>query len=66
MMQLTTVPQPPSTYKKLPPELDEIIMRLVQKDPESRFQSAREVYDRFAPVFAAAKARMPPPELPGR
>ena len=40
-----TVPQPPSERSEvpIPPELDALVMRLLEKKPEDRFQSAGEV-----------------------
>jgi eukaryotic-like serine/threonine-protein kinase len=38
------VPEPPSAHSPgVPPELDAIVMRLLEKDPARRFQSAREL-----------------------
>ena len=37
-------PEPPSTHTPaVPPELDAVVMRLLEKDPARRFQSAREL-----------------------
>lgn len=36
--------EPPSTFvRELPPELEEIVMRALARDPEQRFQTAREL-----------------------
>ena len=38
------VPEPPSAHTPVvPPELDAVVMRLLEKDPARRFQSAREL-----------------------
>ena len=38
------VPEPPSTHTpSVPPELDAVVMRLLEKDPGKRFPSAREL-----------------------
>ena len=36
--------EPPSTFvRELPPELEEITMRALSRDPDARFQTAREM-----------------------
>jgi serine/threonine protein kinase len=44
---LTEDPKPPSRYARvpIPPELDEIVLKALRKDPSERFQSAREFGD---------------------
>ena len=44
---LTEDPKPPSRYARvrIPPELDEIVLKALRKDPDERFQSAREFGD---------------------
>ena len=44
---LTEDPNPPSRYARvpIPPELDEIVLKALRKDPNERFQSAREFGD---------------------
>lgn len=40
-----TIPEPPSEVSELPipPELDAIVMKLLEKDPEDRYQTAEEL-----------------------
>ncbi len=48
MMHLTAVPPPPrSRNPNLPPELDAIILSLLEKDPQKRIQSCRELGERL-------------------
>lgn len=43
---LQEVPPPPSTYvESLPPALDNIVNRAIQKNPDARYQTAREFVD---------------------
>ena len=43
---LQEMPPPPSAYQaELPPALDQIIMKCIQKSPESRYNDARELVD---------------------
>lgn len=42
-----TPPSPRGLNRELPTELDAVIERLLQKDPERRYQSAREVIERL-------------------
>ncbi len=44
---LTEAPKPPSRYARvpIPPELDKIVLKALRKDPDERFQSAREFGD---------------------
>ena len=42
--QLEETPPPPSTVVEgVPPALDETVMKCIQKDPDKRFQTAREL-----------------------
>jgi serine/threonine protein kinase len=50
--QLTTTAERPSTLAPVPPELDELIMRCLEKDPARRPQSARELGERLAKILA--------------
>lgn len=38
-------PLPPSDFIDLPPEIDRIVMKLLEKKPERRYQSTRELQD---------------------
>ncbi|MDD2375722.1 MAG: protein kinase, partial [Eubacteriales bacterium] len=43
---LQELPPPPSSYQaELPPALDQIVLKCIQKSPESRYQDARELVD---------------------
>jgi serine/threonine-protein kinase len=52
-LQLMEPPPPPSQFAQMPPELEEVILRAVQKRPEERYASALEM--------AAALAEVAPP-----
>ena len=59
-----TVPRPPSSMTEvpIPAQLDALVMRLLEKDPEDRFQSAGEAEAAlkaidFQPAWTQAKAR---------
>jgi len=59
-----TAPKPPSEFCELPipPELDAVVLRCLEKRPEDRFQSATEVADAlraipFAEPWTQARAR---------
>jgi serine/threonine-protein kinase len=45
-----TAPEPPSLYSlyRIPPELDEIVLECLAKDPADRPSTARELADRLA------------------
>ncbi|MGI6525588.1 MAG: serine/threonine protein kinase [Bdellovibrionota bacterium] len=46
--RLKSDPDPISKYRSdCPPELEKIILRAMARDPEKRFQSAREMYEAF-------------------
>jgi len=62
-MHMFTPPQPPSQRVYVGHELDSIVMRLLDKDPRARFQSAGEVAEALAAVggFASTGRRIPPP-----
>lgn len=45
---LSAIPEPPSTHARkgwISPALDEVVMRALSKEPDDRFQSAREMAD---------------------
>ena len=50
-LHLFTPPEPPSTRVPVSPELDAIVMRLLDKEPRTRFQSAAEVSDALGDAF---------------
>jgi serine/threonine protein kinase len=46
----TTPPRPPSHYRpEVPPELDEVILRMLAKSPDDRFQTPAEVAQALEP-----------------
>jgi serine/threonine-protein kinase len=51
-MHLFTAPEPPSTLVPVSPELERIVLRLLEKEPEARFQSAGELIDALDPLIA--------------
>jgi serine/threonine protein kinase len=61
-MHMFTPPQPPSQRVFVSGELDAIVMRLLDKDPRARFQSAGEVSEALAAIggFASSGRRLPP------
>jgi serine/threonine-protein kinase len=49
--QVTEVPAPPSTViDSVPPEVDAIVMKCIQKNPEDRYQTARELWNELRKV----------------
>ncbi len=58
MMHLTQTPTPPSERNpKIPPALNDLVLRLLEKDPKMRLQSCRELSDelqRIRPLVEAA------------
>ncbi len=42
---LQTPPPPPSTFAELPPELEQIVLRALEKSPDDRFPSAAALHD---------------------
>jgi serine/threonine protein kinase len=52
-LQLTSRPPPPSARNpKVPPALDALVLSLVEKEPERRPRSAREVSDKLKGILA--------------
>ena len=49
-VQTTPVPPSKRVNKVLPPELEALVMQCLEKAPEKRPQSAREVFDRLAAI----------------
>jgi len=72
------VPEPPSAHAPgVPPALDAVVMRLLEKDPNNRFQTARDLgraladladeltaMDRTLEQQPTARAPIPPPAIP--
>ena len=61
----TEVPPPPSARRpdrRVPPALDAVAMRCLEKDPERRFQSADEFADALERAFAEIERQ---PAMPG-
>jgi serine/threonine-protein kinase len=51
--KLTTDPPSPSSFRsECPPQLDEIILRAMHRDPELRYQSAAEIYEDLRSAFS--------------
>jgi beta-lactam-binding protein with PASTA domain len=51
MKQVTEAPVPPSVYvQTVPPELDAVVLRALEKDPEHRFQTADEFIEALEAV----------------
>ncbi|MFO0554980.1 MAG: serine/threonine-protein kinase [Polyangiaceae bacterium] len=55
----TEIPKPPSMFARLSPELDRIILRALEKRPEDRFSSAREMIDALTPLMQTAAQPAP-------
>jgi len=55
--RLKTDPKPPSTLRaECPPELDRIILRAMQRDPEKRYQSSAEMFHELQNAFPETRA----------
>jgi len=52
------LPEPPSRFATLPPGLDAVILRALEKQPADRYASAKEMIDALAP-FASARTSAP-------
>jgi eukaryotic-like serine/threonine-protein kinase len=62
---LHTSPDPPSAHnRKVPSSLDRIILKALEKDPERRYQSARELQVALEGVPSAAPAAIVKPSRP--
>jgi len=57
--QLTLTPDNPTTLATLPPGLDELIMRCLEKDPAQRPQTARELGEALARILSDRPAATP-------
>jgi len=65
-MTTGTVGDPPSSRRsELPPQLDAVVLRLLQKKPDDRYQDAGEVADELADIQAAL-GYTPRRDLPGQ
>ena len=70
-MQLFTEPQRPSERAAVSPEMEATVMRLLEKEPHDRFQSAADVQQALAQITAIHGARLsaelsaPGSSLPG-
>ncbi len=67
-LQLFSQAQRPSELTEVSPEIDSIIMRLLEKEPHDRYQTATEVQQAFAAVDGAADSRpqlLLPTPMPG-
>jgi serine/threonine protein kinase len=60
-LHLFTEPEPPSKRVPVTAELDAIVMRLLDKEPAGRFQSAAEVSDALGDAFGFVSGRMSAP-----
>ncbi len=52
-MHLLTAPEPPSRYAPVSPQLDQIVMRLLEKEPGARFQHGGELIDALDPLLGS-------------
>lgn len=55
----TEVPTPPSQIVALPPGLDAVVLRALEKSPAARYQTAKEMIDALAPFADAAPSKQP-------
>ncbi len=53
-MHLFTAPDPPRAYVQISPQLDGIVLRLLEKDPATRFQHGGELIDLLDPLIGLA------------
>jgi serine/threonine-protein kinase len=61
MAHASEIPTPPSRFAALPPGLDAVIMRALEKDPAARFQSAKEMIEALTPFATKQAAQAAPP-----
>ncbi len=54
MAHATEIPSPPSRFATLPSGLDAIVMRALEKDPEHRFASAKQMIEALTPYATQA------------
>jgi eukaryotic-like serine/threonine-protein kinase len=53
LMHLDTAPEPPSRHAPVSPQLEQIVMRLLEKEPGARFQHGGELIDALDPLLGA-------------
>jgi len=57
LQQIEKAPEPPSTVRDdLPPEIEQIILKLMEKEPEARFQRSEELIDALERAVAPPAA----------
>lgn len=65
MQQHLTIPPPPFSQSApsahIPKPVEELVRRLLAKEPSDRFQTPQEVLERVDALFASLKLRWPPP-----
>jgi serine/threonine-protein kinase len=52
-LHLSEIPEPPSHHVNLPPEVDAITMKCLEKDPKNRFQTMAELAEAMYVVMAS-------------
>jgi tRNA A-37 threonylcarbamoyl transferase component Bud32 len=52
-MHLFNAPDPPSKYAPVSPEMDRIVMRLLEKQPPARFQNGGELIEALDPLLGS-------------
>ncbi|HSK03147.1 MAG TPA: serine/threonine-protein kinase [Kofleriaceae bacterium] len=52
-MHLDTAPEPPSRYAPVSPQLEQIVMRLLEKEPGARFQHGGELIEAIDPLLGS-------------
>lgn len=57
---VSTSPPPPSAHVRVPPELEEIVMRCLEKRPENRYPSGRELALALAGLEVSDEFRVAP------
>ena len=58
-MQLFNEPVRPSTRAQVSPEMDAIVMRLLEKEPHDRYQDATDVHKALSEIAPSAGSSMP-------
>ena len=58
LRHIRDIPQPPTVFNAaIPPEVEEVILRSIEKDPQSRYQSAQELYLAYQQAVKDATTR---------